>query len=92
MNHPKTLLNLAGSEPPVAQFSNTVLVLIDAQNEYVSGPVQLPDIEAATTAAKRLLSAVRKVNGKVIHIVHRGSPGGLFADIISRLNHGCFEA
>lgn len=78
MNNPKTLLNLVGFEPAVAQFSNTVLIIIDAQKEYVSGPIQLSDIEAATTAAKTLLAAVRKANGKVIHIVHRGSPGGLF--------------
>ncbi|MES9902758.1 MAG: cysteine hydrolase family protein [Sedimenticola sp.] len=78
MNEPKTLLNLAGFEPPIAQFSDTVLVIIDAQNEYVSGPVQLPDVATTIAKVKNLLAAVRGANGKVIHIVHRGAPGGLF--------------
>lgn len=78
MNEPKTLLNLVGYVPPIAQFSNTVLIIIDAQYEYISGPIQLPDISAATARAKSLLTAVRDANGKVIHVIHRGSPGGLF--------------
>ncbi|MDC0435065.1 cysteine hydrolase [bacterium] len=78
MNEAKTLLTLAGYVPPIAQFTNTVLIIIDAQNEYIKGPIQLPDVVEATARAKALLTAVRDANGKVIHIVHHGSPGGLF--------------
>ena len=78
MNEPKTLLNLVGYVPPIAQFSNTVFVIIDTQNEYITGPIQLPDVLAAATRAKTLLTAARDANCKVIHIVHCGSPDGLF--------------
>lgn len=78
MTKPQTLLNLAGFKPSITALPDTVLVIIDAQNEYVSGPIQLPDVVAATAKIKTLLYAVRQANGKVIHIVHRGPLGGLF--------------
>ena len=78
MSEPKTLLTLAGYVPPIAQFTNTVLIIIDAQNEYIKGPIQVPDVVEATARAKTLLTAVRHASGKVIHIVHHGSPDGLF--------------
>lgn len=78
MSETKTLLTLAGHVPPIAQFKDSVLVIIDAQNEYIEGPIQLPSVLDATAKAKILLTEVRRVSGKVIHIVHRGSAGGLF--------------
>ncbi|MDB3935623.1 cysteine hydrolase [Granulosicoccus sp.] len=79
MNKPKTLFNLVAYVPPIAQFSNTVLVIIDAQNEYINGPIQLPDVADATAKANTLLNAARDAKCKVIHIVHRGSPDGIFS-------------
>lgn len=78
MNVPRTLLDLAGFQPAIAQFNNTTLIIIDAQNEYTLGPIQLPGIATATSRARVLLDAMRKVDGKVIHIVHKGASGGMF--------------
>ncbi len=75
---PQTLLSLAGFKASIPQFSDTVLVIIDAQNEYVSGPIQLPDVVSTTAKIKTLLTAVREAKGKVIHIVHSGAAGSLF--------------
>ena len=42
-----TLFQLTGSEHPAAQWQDAVLVIIDAQNEYRIGDMQLPDVEPA---------------------------------------------
>lgn len=60
MNDQKTLLNLVGYTPPIALFSTTELIIIDAQNDYVQGPIQLPDVVTATARAYALLNAVRR--------------------------------
>jgi nicotinamidase-related amidase len=54
------------------------LVLIDLQNEYVSGPLALRGAPAAIENAGRLLAQARKSGTPIIHVAHRGKPGGLF--------------
>jgi nicotinamidase-related amidase len=78
MTAPKTLLELAGADLSPAKLSNAALVLIDIQNEYLSGPLALPGAEAAVEQAAHLLQAAREANTPVFHIAHRGRAGSLF--------------
>lgn len=78
MTEPKTLLQLAGvtvKPPPLAE---AVLVLIDIQNEYVSGPLALPGAEPAIAKAADLLARARAAGTRIIHIAHKGGAGGPF--------------
>ncbi|MBK5570858.1 cysteine hydrolase family protein [Ensifer sp. SSB1] len=75
---PATLFTLAGvtlTPPPLGQAT---LVLIDYQNEYLSGPVRLVEPEAAIEKARQLLVAARAAGAKIIHVAHRGAAGGVF--------------
>ncbi|MEK9722201.1 MAG: cysteine hydrolase family protein [Rhodospirillaceae bacterium] len=79
MTLPKTLLEMAGANPAPAPWSDTALVLIDCQNEYVEGPLRWTGVEAALAEAARLLAAARAAGAPVIHVRHQGKPGGAFA-------------
>src|SRR5262249_22761078 len=61
-----------------ATVREAALVLIDLQNEYVSGPLALPGARAAIDNAARLLAQARKSGTPIIHVAHRGKPGSLF--------------
>lgn len=78
MNGARTLLQMAGVTPPPAKLGDAVLVVIDAQNEYVSGKLALPGVEAALAGVADVLAAARTAGAPVIHVAQRGRPGGLF--------------
>lgn len=73
-----TLLQLSGADLSPAALSTSVLVMIDLQNEYFDGPLLLEGVEAATANATDLLTRARAAGAPVIHIRHRGKPGGAF--------------
>jgi nicotinamidase-related amidase len=73
-----TLFDLANrrlSPPPLAE---AVLILIDYQNEYLSGPLKLVGAVEAIERARVLLDAVRAAGVDVVHVAHKGAPGGPF--------------
>ncbi|MBK0400614.1 cysteine hydrolase [Limibaculum sp. M0105] len=74
----KTLLELAGADLRPARLSEGVLVLIDIQNEYFDGPLQLAGVEAAAERAAGLLTRARAAGAPVVHVRHRGRAGGAF--------------
>jgi nicotinamidase-related amidase len=74
----KTLLQMAGVTPVPAKLSDAAVVIIDAQNEYVTGRLPLEGVDAALTQVAALLAAARAAKAPVIHIAQRGRPGGLF--------------
>ena len=78
MTTAKTLLELAGADLTLPRLAEVSLVLIDIQNEYLSGPVALPGADVAIANAAMLLARARKAGAKVFHIAHRGRPGSLF--------------
>jgi len=78
MSDAKTLLQMAGVNPAPANLSDAAVVIIDAQNEYVSGKLPLTGVDAALTQIANLLAAARAAGAPVIHIAQRGRPGGLF--------------
>jgi nicotinamidase-related amidase len=78
MTIPKTLLQLAGADLTPAKVSDASLVLIDFQNEYLSGPIAVLQPQAAIAEAQRLLAAARSAGAPVFHVAHRGRSGGMF--------------
>lgn len=74
----KTLLQLAGADLTPPRLDDVALVLIDIQNEYLAGPLALPDAKPAIARASVLLARARERGSAIIHIAHRGKPGGLF--------------
>ena len=78
MTLPKTLLQMAGADQTPNAFSDSVVIAIDQQNEYLSGALPLVGIEEALGEAAEVLSRARAVGTPIIHIVHQGSTGGAF--------------
>lgn len=75
---PKTLLQMAGADPAPAALSDSVLLLIDLQNEYRSGLLPLPGVDGAVHETAALLRRAREAGTPVIHVAHRGRAGGAF--------------
>ncbi len=78
MPKPQTLLSMAGANLTPSSLSNSVLVLIDCQQEYVDGLLPLNGVEAALVEVAELLKKARNSETPIIHIAHRGSEGGMF--------------
>lgn len=75
---PKTLLEMAGVTPVPPPLSQATVVVIDAQREYVDGKLPLSGVEPALTEIGKLLARARALQVPVIHIQHKGRPGGAF--------------
>lgn len=78
MTAPQTLLAMAGADTAPSALADSVLVLIDCQNEYVTGRLPLAGVEAALDEVAALLRRARAAGTPVVHVVHAGRPGGLF--------------
>jgi nicotinamidase-related amidase len=74
----KTLLDMAGADLTPPKLSDAVLIVIDAQNEYVDGKLPLPGVKPALENIARLLAKAREDGGRIIHVQHRGRAGGAF--------------
>lgn len=75
---PKTLLQLAGLAPAPARLSGAAVVVIDAQNEYVDGPLALTGVRPAVDEIAGLIARARRHGAPVIHVKHVGRAGGAF--------------
>jgi nicotinamidase-related amidase len=75
---PRTLLELAGAGAAPARLADSVVVVIDAQHEYVDGALPLPGVRPALEEIGRLLARARARQTPVIHIVHHAKSGKLF--------------
>ncbi|WP_437880916.1 cysteine hydrolase family protein [Pseudomonas sp. LRF_L74] len=76
MPKPKTLFQLTGRGYAPATLGKATLVIIDAQEEYRSGIVPLPNIDATCEEIAVLLAAARNQGSAVLHVHHLGIPGG----------------
>jgi nicotinamidase-related amidase len=80
----KTLRELTGMANTPAPVSGSALILIDCQNTYRRGVMQLEGVEEALAECRRLLDRYRKAGRPVIHIQHdagEGSPYDTKTDI-----------
>ncbi len=78
MSEPQTLLAMAGAPAAPPALSESAVVMIDAQREYLDGRLPLVGATAALDEAARLLTLARQAARPVIHVRHRGKVGGLF--------------
>lgn len=72
-----TLLERAGIVREPVTLDTATLVIVDAQEDYRSGALPLAGVDAAVACLTRVLTAARQAETPVIHVVHRGAPGGL---------------
>ena len=70
-----TLRTLTGMDPNPSPISDSALVLIDCQQTYREGVMQLVGVEQALKEAATLLKRFREAGRPVIHIVHDAGPG-----------------
>lgn len=73
----KTILGMLGATSEAARLSNAVLLIIDAQREYVDGTLPLTGIKEALAVGGELLRRARDAGTPVVHVLHRGG-GPLF--------------
>lgn len=70
-----TLRQLTGMTPNPSAVSDSALVLIDCQQTYREGVMQLSGVEPALQEAAGLLQRFRAAGRPVIHIRHDAGPG-----------------
>ena len=73
-----TLFDLVGRKLAPPPLSDAILILIDYQNTYLSGPLALVGAEEAVIEVASLLNAARAAGSRIIHVAHKGASGGLF--------------
>jgi nicotinamidase-related amidase len=78
MRSPTTLRALAGLPLEPAKLSDSTLVLIDCQNTYTYGVMELEGVQAALDEAAVLLDRARAAGIPIIHIQHDDGPGSLY--------------
>ena len=78
MSDPTTLRALAGLPLEPAKLSDSALILIDCQNTYTYGVMELEGVQAALDEAAVLLDRARSAGIPVIHIQHDDGPGSLY--------------
>ncbi|MFF8594792.1 cysteine hydrolase family protein [Streptomyces sp. NPDC015220] len=70
-----TLRELNGFDETPAALADSTLILVDYQNTYVGGVMELEGWQAALDSAAALLGRAREAGAKVIHVVNDGGPG-----------------
>ena len=68
------LRQLSGLPATPARLSESALVIVDAQNTYRSGVMQLEGVEPALEECARLLARARALKVPVVHIQHDSGP------------------
>ena len=74
---PKSILEIVGLQPEAGRLSDAVLLIIDAQREYVDGKLPLAGIRKSLAVGGALLGRARTAGTPIVHILHRGG-GPLF--------------
>ena len=70
-----TLREIVGLGQTPANLSDSVLLMVDCQNTYRTGIMQLTNVDPALLEAQKLLQRARKSNIPIIHIRHDGGAG-----------------
>lgn len=68
-----TILQRFVPPAPPNRLADSVLLIIDAQREYLDGQLALPGIGPALVAGAHLLARARAVGTPVVHVLHRGA-------------------
>ncbi|MET9600433.1 isochorismatase family protein [Streptomyces sp. NPDC006459] len=70
-----TLRELSGLDGTPASPADSTLILVDYQNTYTRGVMELSGWEPALEAAAALLARARAAGAKVVHVVNDGGEG-----------------
>ncbi|MEV5384979.1 cysteine hydrolase family protein [Streptomyces sp. NPDC052721] len=81
-----TLRELNGLDQTPATLAGSTLILVDYQNTYTRGVMELAGWDAALDAGAGLLAKARAAGTRVIHVVHDGGPGTPY-DIRAEIGH-----
>ncbi|MEC3917108.1 isochorismatase family protein [Nocardia sp. CDC160] len=71
----QTLRDLGGLDQTPATLADSTLILIDYQNTYTRGVMELTGWQPALDAAAALLTRARAAGAKVIHVMNDGGVG-----------------
>lgn len=71
----QTLREVTGMGFKHANLSESALVMVDCQNTYRQGIMQLTHVEPALLEAQKLLNKARALGIPIIHIQHDAGPG-----------------
>ena len=84
MSNYTTLRDIAGLGHEAASLKDAALIMVDCQNTYRRGIMQLSGVEQAIVEAQRLLEMARDLKTPVFHIQHDAGPGSPY-DITSEI-------
>lgn len=70
-----TLRRLNGFDDTPAKLADSTLILIDYQNTYTTGVMELDGWQSALDSAAQLLARARQAGTKVIHVINDGGEG-----------------
>jgi nicotinamidase-related amidase len=73
-----TLRALAGLPAEPVTLAESALIMIDCQNTYTRGPMELVGVQAALDQAAELLDRARSAGIPILHIQHDDGEGGLY--------------
>ncbi len=75
MSEPTTLRNLAGMPKEASSLAESTLVMIDLQNTYTRGVMELENVQPAIDQAAELLDRARSAGIPIVHVMHDGGEG-----------------
>ena len=78
MAWPTTLRALSDLPEQPVSLAESTLVMIDCQNTYTRGVMELEGVDAALDEAAALLDRARSAGIPIIHIQHSDGPGSLY--------------
>ncbi|MGY4649345.1 isochorismatase family protein [Mycobacterium sp. URHB0021] len=78
MPDPTTLRALAELPLNPVSLAESTLIMIDCQNTYTQGVMELEGVQAALDEAAALLDRARTAGIAIIHIQHSDGPGSLY--------------
>ncbi|MBK3561028.1 isochorismatase family protein [Streptomyces sp. MBT56] len=70
-----TLRELNGFDATPATLTGSTLILVDYQNTYTQGVMELDGWQASLEAAADLLARAREAGTKVVHVINDGGEG-----------------
>src|SRR6185503_733176 len=73
-----TLRALAGLPVEPVPLAESALIMIDCQNTYTRGPMELVGVQAALDQAAELLDRARSAGIPIVHIQHDDGEGSLY--------------
>ena len=71
----QTLREITGMSDQPKRLQESALILVDCQNTYRQGIMQLANVESAIIEAQKLLQKARDLNIPIIHIQHDAGTG-----------------